>query len=163
MINCSFFFLSPSVLYKHSPFTVVKQGTRIVIWSRRPCLKQERTSDQPTQVTGSHGCNSEGFVSWNRVSLTPKHYTQWKYVCVRVCMSSLIKELNFNVSMGYSRHSWYTSRMKVHVEFACVYHTDKMLLMRHKPPLSITKAHVSFSDTPLVGMKSKLQLVTIKR
>lgn len=103
------------------------------------------------------------FVSWNRVSLTPKHYTQWKYVCVRVCMSSLIKELNFNVSMGYSRHSWYTSRMKVHVEFACVYHTDKMLLMRHKPPLSITKAHVSFSDTPLVGMKSKLQLVTIKR
>lgn len=149
-----FFFSSPSVLYKHSPFTVVKQGTRIVMWSRRPCVKQERASDRPTQVTGSHECDSDVFISWNRINLTPKHYTQWEYVFVWVCVSSLVKELNFNISMGYSRHSWYTSRMKVHVGFVRVYHTDRMLSMRQKPPLSITKAHVSFSDT-LAGMKKE--------
>lgn len=108
-----FFFSSPSVLYKHSPFTVVKQGTRIVMWSRRPCVKQERASDRPTQVTGSHECDV--FISWNRISLTPKHYTQWGYVLVWVCMSALVKRTEFQHVDGIQR----TRPIHIRGERAC--------------------------------------------
>lgn len=73
------FFLNPICILQHSPFTVVKQGTRIVVWSQRPCVKQKRACGRTSQVTGNDGVSRELLISWNRASFTQKHYTKWEY------------------------------------------------------------------------------------
>lgn len=121
MINCSFFI--PICTLQHSPFTVVKQGTRIVIWSQRPCVKQKRAWDRLRwqkimDATVNFLAPETGLVLHQSIIHSENTSV---YVCV--CVSELIlkkkpqKKQNCNTSMRYSRHSWNTSRMRVNVEY----------------------------------------------